>query len=126
MRVVALQTEDLTQDAIQKQNRLHGGHVRGAFVVFQRTQFADDAIQSAPKGLLQRWATKAPSRYLGTHALSVEKAAAPNNYIYENLATSDLARKIRIGISNLIVTAMLIAALAAVCGLKSYQQDVVV
>jgi hypothetical protein len=77
-------------------------------------------------GWLQRLLTKRSARYNGTHVLAAIKPLAPNNYIYENLACSRRARKLRILISNLVVAAMLVATLAAICGLKSYQKTVVV
>jgi hypothetical protein len=58
--------------------------------------------------------------------LLAEKAAAPNNYMYENLAVSKAERRVRVCVSNFVVAAMLIAALVAVCGLKSWQKDIVV
>jgi hypothetical protein len=42
------EAENRTQAAVEKEETK--GRVRGAFVVFQRTQFADDVINSAPKG----------------------------------------------------------------------------
>ena len=46
--------EDELQAVMPQLDAQAGGreapHVRGAFVVFQRTQFADDVINTAPKG----------------------------------------------------------------------------
>ena len=62
----------------------------------------------------------------GRHVLAAARPAEPNNYMYENLALSKAARRARVFVSNVVVVLMLLAALAAVCGLKAYQKRVVV
>ena len=143
--------EQRAQAAMQAQRER--SWVRGAFVVFQRTQFAADVIQTAPTGAppcsvhccfprrpyqafthrlgagagpLQRFFTKRAARYQGEFVLSATRPSAPDNYIYENLGFSRPARKLRIVLANLVVAVMLIATLAAICGLKAYQKEVVV
>lgn len=77
-------------------------------------------------GWLQRLAQAKSDRFLGKYALSCEHPVAPNNYIYENLSVSKAGRALRVALSNLVVAALLVGALAAVCGLKAYQKNVAV
>ena len=56
----------------------------------------------------------------------MKRPVAPTNYIYENLGLTPFWRTVRVAMSNLIVAALLVGALAAVCGLKSYQKAVTV
>ena len=77
-------------------------------------------------GWFQRWLVPTRDRFLGKHALAFEATVAPNNYIYENLSVRKLSRSLRVALSNLVVAALLVAALAAVCGLKAYQKSVAV
>lgn len=69
---------------------------------------------------------KPARRFLGRHVLSVERAAAPSDYVYENLAFPARTRRLRKVASNAVVAAVLLASLALVVLLKSYQKDVIV
>eukprot|EP00892_Ulva_mutabilis_P009410 jgi/Ulvmu1/6841/UM031_0046.1 len=113
--------EDMEAQVAAKATDASIHKLRGAFVVFNEAKLADEAVASAPCGWLQRLVVPRASRLRGKHILTIEAATAPSNYIYENLAISPLSRSTRVAISNSIVFLLLIAALALVIILKTYQ-----
>ncbi|KAF6256543.1 hypothetical protein COO60DRAFT_95334 [Scenedesmus sp. NREL 46B-D3] len=96
-----------------------GLELKAVFVTFNTQGEASKCSAGCPKRWLSSWLLKRSDRFLGKYRFWVEAAKPPEDYIYENLHYSRVARYTRMAIVRLAVLAILLVSAAAVTKLMA-------